>query len=670
MKIEQDVKIHNRFDIEVRDSITGELKQTAQAENILLDSIYTRLCGGSTYFVNIHFGTGTGVPVATRTSLFTHLGTKTAVDEELVKAIPLSSWKRKIVLAPEEYVGQTITEVGIAWGSTATYLMTHAMIKDAEGNPISITKTATDVITIYATVFVTFSTAIPELKWMGLPNSNTLMNYLIGGAAAPSGSFGLRGYELSYGRLGSTSIASWISDAANKKRKTDVKRFDINTGTGNVMALDFTNMFTLALPATGIFSGQPYIAVPIGTGDGVKTLFEIPSNNIQGGMLDIKIDGIVTTALTSSVVGGGITDLITPPNLKALTSVALSSDATVLAVATGNSSSYVQIYDWNNGWTERPTPPNMPDNGYSVALSSDGTVLAVGTSTFSPYVKIYDWNNGWTERPTPSNVPANGYSVALSSDGTVLAVATRDLAPRVKIYDWNAGWTERPTPSNVPTSNALSVALSSDGTVLAVATLGTPIVKIYDWNAGWTERPTPPNLPITQYYVSVSLSSDGTVLAISAYNAPYVKVYDWNAGWTARPTPPSVSAPSGQSVALSSDGTVLAVAMSNYAPYVTISDWNNGWTERPTPPEIPSTSYYVNAVALSSDATVLAVATYAYGPFVKVYDWNIQEKTIVDFTTPPAIGVALTADYTVKGVHKTVNQVIDVSFAIQFGEGV
>ena len=625
MKITQEAKIHNRFDIEVRDSITGEVKQTAQAENILLDSIYTRLCGGSSYFVNIHFGTGTGVPVATRTSLFTHLGTKTAVDEELVKAIPLSSWKRKIVLAPEEYVGQTITEVGIAWGSTATYLMTHAMIKDAEGNPISITKTATDVITIYATVFVTFSTAIPELKWMGLPNSNTLMNYLIGGAAAPSGSFGLRGYELSYGRLGSTSIASWISDAANKKRKTDVKRFDINTGTGNVMALDFTNMFTLALPATGIFSGQPYIAVPIGTGDGVKTLFEIPSNNIQGGMLDIKIDGIVTTALTSSVVGGGITDLITPPNLKALTSVALSSDATVLAVATGNSSSYVQIYDWNNGWTERPTP---------------------------------------------SNVPANGYSVALSSDGTVLAVATRDLAPRVKIYDWNAGWTERPTPSNVPTSNALSVALSSDGTVLAVATLGTPIVKIYDWNAGWTERPTPPNLPITQYYVSVSLSSDGTVLAISAYNAPYVKVYDWNAGWTARPTPPSVSAPSGQSVALSSDGTVLAVAMSNYAPYVTISDWNNGWTERPTPPEIPSTSYYVNAVALSSDATVLAVATYAYGPFVKVYDWNIQEKTIVDFTTPPAIGVALTADYTVKGVHKTVNQVIDVSFAIQFGEGV
>ena len=41
----------------------------------------------------------------------------------------------------------------------------------------------------------------------------------------------------------------------------------------------------------------------------------------------------------------------------------------------------------------------------------------------------------------------------------------------------------------------------------------------------------------------------------------------------------------------------------------------------------------------------------------------------VDFDTAPAQDKVITADYTVKGVHKTTNQVIDVSFSIQFGEG-
>ena len=34
-------RFHNRFDIEVRDKDTGELKQKGQAENIILDRIYT-----------------------------------------------------------------------------------------------------------------------------------------------------------------------------------------------------------------------------------------------------------------------------------------------------------------------------------------------------------------------------------------------------------------------------------------------------------------------------------------------------------------------------------------------------------------------------------------------------------------------------------------------------
>ena len=343
MKITQEVKIHNRFDIEVRDSITGEVRQTAQAENILLDSIYTRLCGGSTYFANIHFGTGTGTPVPTRTSLFTHLGTKSAVDEELIKAIPISSWKRKIVLAPEEFVGQTITEVGIAWRSSSSDLMTHAMIKDAEGNPISITKTDTDVVTIYATVYVTFDTST-QIDWLGIAdNTNTLINYLIGGSSSPTGSFGLLPMASAFARLGSTSNVTWTADVANKKRKTNVPRFGVDTANGDVQALEFTNLFQLKLPASGIFTGQPYTNVPIGTGDGIVNTFDIPSKNLIDGALTVKKDGVVTSALTlikKNIVGDlGI--------------------------------------------------PNIPSYGQSVSLNSDGTVLALGSNTTAPYLKVY-----------------------------------------------------------------------------------------------------------------------------------------------------------------------------------------------------------------------------------------------------------------------------------------
>ena len=578
MEIEQGIKIHNRFDIEVKDSITGELKQTAQAENILLDSIYTRLCGGSTYFVNIHFGTGTGTPVATRTSLFTHLGSKTAVDEELVKAIPVSSWKRKIILAPEEYIGQTITEVGIAWGSTASYLMTHAMIKDAEGNPISITKTDTDVVTIYATVYVTFSTAIPELIWLGLPDSNTLMNYLIGGSGAPTGSFGLLPIPSAYARLGSTPNATWTSDVVNKKRKTNIPRFDINAANGNALALDFTNLFQLSFPATGIHTGRAYANVPLGVGDGAEDTFALPSQNLISGTLAVKVDGVATTTFT--LIEKGI------PNDQSI--------------------------------------PNIPTKGQSVSLNSDGTVLALGSSSISPYLKVWDWSGTvWIERPQAPNIPPNGYSVSLSSDGTVLAMGSYTTAPYLKVWDWDGTvWIERAQAPNIPTKGQ-SVSLNSDGTVLALVSTSTaPYLKVWAWSGtAWIERAQAPNLP--SYGQSVSLNSDGTVLAlVSTSIPPYLKVWDW-------------------------DGTV--------------------WIERAQAPNLPSYGY---SVSLNSDGTVLAMGSYTTAPYLKVYTNKFITETSVKFNTSPATDAVLTANYTVRGVHKTTNQVIDASFAIQFGEGV
>ena len=299
MNVEQKVNIHNKFEVHKDNIVTGEHTEYT-GYNILLDSIYTRLCANLNYFTNIHFGTGTGIIDATRTSLFTHLGTKTAVNEELIRNIPVSSWKRKIVLNPEEYVGSEITEVGIAWGSTASYLMTHAFIKDSEGNQISIVKTNTDVITIYATVYITFDES--NVKWIsGASSSGYLLHYLVGGTVQYSPYFILEEIPFSDNPLASVP-GVWVPDIPNKKLKTAVKRFGIAEGNGNILALQVQNNFIVPFPDTTVHNGQAYSDVAIGFGDGSTTRFAIPSRNLKSGTLVIKEDGVITNAVTEGVL--------------------------------------------------------------------------------------------------------------------------------------------------------------------------------------------------------------------------------------------------------------------------------------------------------------------------------------------------------------------------------
>ena len=172
-----EARIHNRFDFEVRNAKTLELKQTAMAENILLERIYTRLLAYNNFFACIHFGTGTGALDSSRTALFSPLGLKEAQDHEIVKAYPISKCTRKITLNSSEYVGSILSEVGIS--DSSTVINTHALITDAEGIPIVINKTALDVIIICYSIY-----RITEFNnrcfFSDLPNDNFLLNYLVG----------------------------------------------------------------------------------------------------------------------------------------------------------------------------------------------------------------------------------------------------------------------------------------------------------------------------------------------------------------------------------------------------------------------------------------------------------------------------------------------------------
>ena len=132
-----------------------------------------------------------------------------------------------------------------------------------------------------------------------------------------------------------------------------------------------------------------------------------------------------------------------------------------------------------------------------------------------------------------------------------------------------------------------------------------------------------------------------------------------------RPDPSSLPTGTGYGVALTPDGLIMAVAH-NSSPFVASYDWGVGaWVKRPNPSCLPA--IIGNGVALTTDGLIMAVA-HNNSPYVTTY--KSLPFTQITFDTPPTLGDVITADYTVDGVHKTDQYVIDISFEIQFGEGV
>ena len=154
-----DTSIHNRFDVEVVDAKTKEVKQKAHAFNVVCNGLWTSL--GDTFagsnegwFNSIAYGTGMGVPAETDTALFNQIGKMAG--QHVAMGVDYKNshvWVRKDISITETMaVGETLTEVGVV--DNKNVLCTHAMLQDMNGNQISIEKTDTDIVNIYATTFV------------------------------------------------------------------------------------------------------------------------------------------------------------------------------------------------------------------------------------------------------------------------------------------------------------------------------------------------------------------------------------------------------------------------------------------------------------------------------------------------------------------------------------
>ena len=302
MQVETGVSIHNKFEIVVRNAETGEVEQRGQAENIVVDRMYERLCNFNTYFNNIVFGTGEGTPTPSRRTLFNRIGYKSGVTESLVRAYPTSTWVQSIRLGTDEYNGNIITEIGIS--DTTTEVNTHAMITDSEGNPLSVEKTELRIIDLYATVFINVYDVDSGLFFY----EDNLRNYLTGGAS-PNNTLGISNLEVA----GINTITGTrTADVPNKSVKA-TGRFNINNLNKDVKYLYWTGLgLACKIPRPEVFEGKQITEDNIGVGDGINKEFHLGrSSNTPIEDLIIYVGGVVVDFIYDNLTN--IVTIATPP---------------------------------------------------------------------------------------------------------------------------------------------------------------------------------------------------------------------------------------------------------------------------------------------------------------------------------------------------------------------
>lgn len=160
------IKIHNCFDLVLTNTQTGE-ERKYHTENIVLDQFYTsRIYNSYNGRVDtIQLGTGVGTLSTSRTSLFSRLtghtwsagsGNTVCFSEVAQLSKTRFKWSLLTTFVETEANGD-LTEVGLAISGNNNGLVTHALFTDSENNPITITKTNVDRLTITATVFAEFT---------------------------------------------------------------------------------------------------------------------------------------------------------------------------------------------------------------------------------------------------------------------------------------------------------------------------------------------------------------------------------------------------------------------------------------------------------------------------------------------------------------------------------
>ena len=286
MNIDPNIKFKNKYRLQHIDTITGETLHDLEFHNVVLDQIIDAVRDSRTSssypYTGIAIGDGSGIPSASDTKLFHEIKTFGNNQKNCSKKdnnTLLFSISVTIPASTSEVYD--ISEVGVRfYGNT---LVTHALILDSEGNPITVKKKDTDKIILNCELYITF-----ELEDIEKFNIDSIVaDSAEAGTLVINYSFGAT-TSLEEPRVNDSSSPSvysfyrphWVKDK-------NAKTITVNFGPSRlpeysmpayIKGITFGKLGSIKFPNEAIFPRYKVSNITVGIGDGETTKFKCPLN--------------------------------------------------------------------------------------------------------------------------------------------------------------------------------------------------------------------------------------------------------------------------------------------------------------------------------------------------------------------------------------------------------
>ncbi len=291
-------EIHNYFEVEVIRN--GNTIQKGYGQNIILDRFFENIGVLPNY---IHVGDGTGTLNPSNTALFHPLGSYSGTSQEQWQDYDNGIYTKvcQATVPAGSLTGKVITEVGLGGYYTHNSLRTHAFLKDSEGNPLTITKTALDELKITATVF--YNMNFPSGFY--IPRGD-LGNIL--GGQMPDVHFLISSFYFhSYGDISDRPDYAFTKTQTNQT-VSNYLRIGTNTQNKEIRGMLSGGVF-IKIDELSNFSGVTLENKELGVGDASKTEFQIP--NTEPKSIEIYKNGtlVQSSDYTITLVENYVQDL-------------------------------------------------------------------------------------------------------------------------------------------------------------------------------------------------------------------------------------------------------------------------------------------------------------------------------------------------------------------------
>ena len=250
-------QIHNRFDVFVKNIETGE-EQQCYAENVVTNIAWQEIIFKREANV-LRLGSSSTPEDPTQTNLLAPFNTGITASNTVYAYHGLNGNKRTstFFLGLGTSNGNTITEVGLTNSTSYPYVLNRAMLKDLNGNPISINKTDLIEVTFYVTIYVTINLQ----PWQAVLSSSSLFSLINNGN---------QGFTASSLTGQANAFSSNYTYTAGKltKKSVRIQPTQLNKGVSIINSFGIQHQLVRKNNHLYTLTDQP-----LATGDGIKDDF-------------------------------------------------------------------------------------------------------------------------------------------------------------------------------------------------------------------------------------------------------------------------------------------------------------------------------------------------------------------------------------------------------------